>query len=152
VASADVQARRELLDDLAEAIDALGPALSALGAAYEQLDEQKADRLEEQLFQPVQRAYGRAKRTHAEFAARHGLRKREFQMRSPGLPSTGVKGFIEAAMDAVARAESELVTLQDSLAPIEYGDKELRAGLAEVRELMDGFSLRARAFVSVFGR
>ncbi len=38
-----------------------------LGSAYEQLDDQQADRLEEQLFRPVQRAYGRAKRTHAQF-------------------------------------------------------------------------------------
>jgi hypothetical protein len=77
---------------------------------------------------------------------------REFQLRSPGLPSTGVKGFIDVAMDAVGQAESELVTLQDSLMPIEYGDPELRAGLAEVREAIDGFGLRARGFVRVFGR
>ena len=49
-------------------------ALAALGAAYEQLDEHNADRLEAELFGPVQRAYGRAKSTHAQFADRDGLR------------------------------------------------------------------------------
>ena len=75
-------------------------------------------------------------------------------MRSPGLhPPHGVKGFIEGGDGRGGPCrEAKLVTLQDSLTPIEYGDKELRAGLSEVRELMDGFSQRARAFVSVFGR
>jgi hypothetical protein len=152
MASADVQARRELLDALGEAIDDLAPALAALGAAYEQVDEQTADRLEEDLFRSLQRAYGRGKRTHAEFAARYGLRGREFQTPSPGVASTGVKGFIEVAIGAVAQAEAELSALQDSLMPIEYGDTELRAGLAEVRELLSGFSRRARGFVSTYGR
>jgi hypothetical protein len=152
MANTDVEARRELLDALAEATNALGAALAALGAAYEQLDDQQADRLEEHLFRPVQRAYGRAKRTHAEFAGRHGLPGREFSVPSPGVPSTGVKGFIENAIDAVDRAEAELVSLQDSLMPIEYGDPELRAGLAEVRGTIAGLTERANGFVRTFGR
>lgn len=152
MAQTNVEAREHLLDALAEAIDALASALASLGAAYEQLDDQQADRLEEQLFRPVQRAYGRAKRTHAGFAARHGLPGREFKMPSPGVPSTGVKGYIENAVDAVARAETDLVALQDSLMPIEFGDEELRAGLNEVRELIAGLSQRARGFVRTFGR
>ena len=51
-----VEARQRLLDALAEATDCLAQALESLGAAYEQLDDQQADRLEEQLFLPVQRA------------------------------------------------------------------------------------------------
>jgi hypothetical protein len=148
----DAEARQQLLDALAEATDQLARALVALGAAYEQLDEQQADRLEEQLFLPVQRAYGRAKRTHATFAARHGLPDREFAMPSPGLPSTGVQGFIQTAVDAVGAAETELVALQDSLMPIEVGDADLRAGLTEVRRLIDGFSQNARGFVRTVGR
>jgi hypothetical protein len=148
----DVQARQQLLDALGEATDDLAKALAALGAAYEQLDEQQADRLEEELFRPVQRAYGRAKRTYSEFAGRHGLVAREFTSPSPGLPSTGVKGFIDDAVGAVAHAETELVALQDSLMPIEVGDPELRAGLSEVRQLIDGLSPHARAFVRTFGR
>src|SRR3712207_8397736 len=55
-----------------------GVALAALGAAYDRLDEAAADRLEEQLFRPVQAAYGRAQRTYAGFAERHGLPGRSF--------------------------------------------------------------------------
>jgi hypothetical protein len=148
----DLEARQQLLDGLAQATDQLGVALAALGAAYELLDERQGDRLEEELFRPVQHAYGRAKRTHAEFAARHGLAGREFTTPSPGVPSTGVKGFIQDALDAVDRAEHELVALQESEIAIEVGDVELRAGLAEVRRLIDALSQRARAFVSTFGR
>lgn len=152
MAGSDVIARKELLDALAGATVALGAALASLGAAYEQLDDQQADRLEGELFRPLQRAYGRAKRTHAQFAARHGVAGREFSDASPGPVSTGVKGFIENAIDGVARAESQLVSLQDSLTPIEFGDPELRAGLAEVRQLIAGFTQHARAFMRTFGR
>jgi hypothetical protein len=148
----DAEARQQLLDAVAEATDALGGALASLGAAYEQLDEQQADRLEEELFRPVQRAYGRAKRTHAEFASRHGLSGREFTMPSPGVPSTGVRGFVQNAVDAVERAESELVAVQESSIAIEVGDVELRGGLAEVRRLIDGLAQHARDFVRSFGR
>jgi hypothetical protein len=148
----DVETRQQLLDALGEATDYLGQALVALGAAYEQLDEQQADRLEEQLFRPVQLAYGRAKRTYTEFARRHGLIAREFTTAAPGLPSTGVKGFVEQAVEAIGQAENELVALQDSLMPIEVGDPELRAGMSEVRRLIDGLSQQARGFVRTFGR
>ena len=71
----DAEVRQELLDGIGEAVDELGTALAALGTAYELLDERSADRLEEELFGPVQKAYGRAKRTYADFAARHRLRR-----------------------------------------------------------------------------
>lgn len=148
----NVEARQQLLDALAEATDHLAQALAWLGSAYEQLDEQQADRLEEQLFRPVQRAYGRAKRTHAQFAGRHGLSGREFGTPSPGVPSTGVKRFIGNAVEAIGRAESELVALQDSLMPIEFGDPDLRAGLTEVRQLIGGLSQQARELMRTFGR
>ena len=93
------EARQELLDDLAVATDDLGAALAALGAAYEQLDEASADTLEEELFRPVQVAYGRAQRTHADFAQRHGLPSPTFAPASAGLPSQGLKGFLERAVD-----------------------------------------------------
>src|SRR4051794_13078596 len=112
------EAREQLLDEIATATDAIGRALAALGAAYEQLDEQSADRLEEQLFRPVQVAYGRARRTHAGFAERHGLPGRTFDAATAGLPSQGVRGFIEGAEDAVAEAETVLVELQDSMRPV----------------------------------
>ena len=148
----DAEARRDLMAALGEATDELGRALSALGAAYEQLDEQRADRLERELFVPVQRAYGRAQATHARFAERHGEPARQFATPGPGAPSTGVKGFIDDALAALEGAERELVALQDSLMPIEVGDAELRAGLTEVRQLIDGVAPRARDFVRTFGR
>ena len=127
------EARQELLDEFAEAIERIGLALAALGAAYEQLDEHNADRLEAELFGPVQRAYGRAKSTHAQFAERHGLPGRAFATPEPGIPSIGARGFIDDAVDAAAEADSALGELQDSSLPTEVGDVELRAGLAEVQ-------------------
>jgi hypothetical protein len=146
------EARQELLDTIAEAADELAVALAALGDAYEQHDEQTADRLEDELFGPVQRAYGRAKRTHTEFAQRHGLPERAFAPGRQQPPSAGVKGFLEAAADAVDQAEAILVELQNSMSPVEVGDAELRAGLAEVRELNGSALERAEHFISRFGR
>jgi hypothetical protein len=146
------EARQQLLDELANATDEIGFALASLGAAYEQLDEARADELEEALFRPVQLAYGRARRTHSEFASRHGLPSREFNQRSAGLPSTGAKGFIDNAVVAVGKADTALATLQDSLLPVEVGDAELRSTLAKLRELVGGVGRRARELVRVIGR
>lgn len=147
-----LEARQQLLDTLAEATDDIGSALTSLGAAYEQLDEYHAGELEEKLFRPVQLAYGRARRAHAGFAGRHGLADRKFEPPTPGLASIGAKGFIDSAMVAVGRADSALATLQDSLLPVEVGDPELRAALAELRELVGGLARQARDVVRMFGR
>ena len=146
------EARQELLDTIAEAADEIGVALAALGAAYEALDDDTADALEEQLFRPVQVAYGRARRTHTGFAERHGLPTRTFEPVSAGLPSQGVRGFIDRAVDAVAEADDILAELQDSMRPVEVGDAELRAGLSEVRELAGTVQERARQLVRRLGR
>jgi hypothetical protein len=146
------QARRELLDDVASATDDLGVALAALGAAFEQLDDYNAERLEEELFRPVQVAYGRAQRTHREFADRHGLPTRTFDAASAGLPSLGVKGFLDAAVSATVRADRTLTQLQDSMRPVEVGDAELRAGLSEVRRLVGDVPRRATELVRGLGR
>jgi hypothetical protein len=147
-----VEARQQLLDTLAQAIGEIGFALASLGAAYEQLDVQHADELEEELFRPVQLAYGRARRIHAEFAGRHGGTTPEFAASSPGLPSTGAKGFIDNAVVAVGKADNALAGLQDSLLPVEVGDPELRAGLAELRGLVGDLAQRAREVVRTIGR
>jgi hypothetical protein len=152
MAYATEEARQELLDAVAEATDQIAVALAALGAAYEQLDEQSADRLEEELFRPVQVAYGRARRTHAGFAERHGHPARAFAPASAGLPSQGVKGFLDRALEGVEDAEGTLVDLQDSMRPVEVGDAELRAGLAEVRALLGELPERLHRFQSTFGR
>jgi hypothetical protein len=146
------EARQELLDTLGEAVDDIAVALAALGEAYEQLTTVPADRLEEELFRPVQAAYGRAKRTHAGFAERHGLPVRTFTPATPGRPSTGIRGFVDSAVDSAAEADAVLAELQDSMMPVEVGDAELRAGLAEVRELLGHVRARAREFVRTLGR
>jgi hypothetical protein len=152
MAYSTAEARQELLDDVAQAIDQLAVALGALGEAFEQLDDYNAEQLEAELFRPVQRAYGRAQRTHADFAARHGLPGRTFVPASPMLPSNGAKGFVAAAVDAIHEADTTLVTLQDSMRPVEVGDADLRAGLSEVRRLIADLPSRAARLVRVFGR
>jgi hypothetical protein len=104
------EARQQLLDTVAEATDEIGVAIAALGAAYEQLDDDTADTLEEELFRPVQAAYGRARRTHSGFAERHGLPTRTFEPASAGLPSQGVRGFLDRAMEAVSYTHQTLPT------------------------------------------
>jgi len=146
------EAQQELLDSVAEAADEIGFALASLGDAYEQLDEQTADTLEAQLFGPVQAAYGRLKRTHAESARRHQLASRTFEPQAGGLPSVGAKGLIDQAVEAVGRADSMLAAVQDSPFLIEVGDVELRAGLTETRELLGGVGGRARELERTLGR
>jgi hypothetical protein len=145
-------ARQGLLDTVAVAIEQLGLALAALGEAYEQLDEQSAERLEGELFRPVQVAYGRAQRAYGSFAERHELPGRTFLPAIPGAPSSGARGFIDSAVDAVASADRALSELQDSMAPVEVGDAELRDGLREVRELIGPLNVSARNFVRTLGR
>ena len=101
---------------------------------------------------PLQRAYGRAQRTHAGFAERHGLPTRTFAPGAGGAPSRGVRGFVDDATAAVTEADARIAEMQDSLRPVEVGDAELRAGLSEVRRLIADVPARARAFVRVLGR
>ena len=97
-------------------------------------------------------AYGRAKRTHAEFAGRHGLEAATFEPQPTGLPSQGAAGFVAAAVEAADAADRGLAGLQDSMLPVEAGDEELRAGLKSVREPLAGVPGKARAFLSGLGR
>jgi hypothetical protein len=146
------EAREQLLETLGEAADQLALALACLGEGYEQLDDNAADGLESQLFRPVQVAYGRAKSTYSDFAERHGLPGRVFDPRSPGVQSQGAKVFIERAVEAAGQADREIAALQDSMLPVEAGDAALRAGLSEVRELIDDLPARARELVRTLGR
>lgn len=146
-------ARRELLETVAKAASELGLASAYLSEAYEQLDEDSGDRLEEQCFRPVQTAYGRAKRAQTEFAARHGLQPAAgFEHQPAGLPSQGAAAFIERAVEAVGAADRTLAGLQDSMLPVEAGDEELRAGLKSIREPLGGVPDRARQFLRGLGR
>jgi hypothetical protein len=59
---------------------------------------------------------------------------------------------VDNAVASAADADAVLADLQDSMMPVEVGDPELRAGLAEVRELLGGVHARAREFVRTLGR
>ena len=146
------EGRKELLDALGDATDSLALAVASLSEAYELLDETTADRLEEQLFRPVQQAYGRARRAHAEFSAAHRMALRSFAPRGGGVPSTGVKGFVEHAVEAVEDADNALGELQDSMLPVEVGDRTLQDGISEVRRLIGDVPARAQQLIRAFGR
>jgi hypothetical protein len=146
------QGRQQVLDTLAAAADQAGAALAYLGEAYEQLDDYAAERLEEGLFRPVQLAYGRARRVHAEFADRHGLPSRSFEPQTPSVRAHDAKGIIDSAIEAIGRADSALAGLQDSMLPIEVGDPALRAGLEQVRVLLGAVPERARQLERTLGR
>jgi hypothetical protein len=146
------EGREQVLGDLAVAIEQIAESLAALGEAYEHLDVDTADVLEEQLFRPVQSAYGRARRTYSEFANRSNLRGRTFEPHSPGVQSQSVQALIERAVDAAHDADQSIAELQDSMLPVEVGDPELRAGLSQVRETLSSVPLRARTLVRTVGR
>ena len=146
------EGREQVLGDLAFAIEQIADALAVLGEAYEQLDEHAGDVLEEKLFRPVQSAYGRARRTYSEFAARSGLAARAFEPHSPGPAHQTVQSLIERAVDASHDADQSIADLQDSLLPIEVGDTELRAGLSAVRETLTTVQRSARDLVRTVGR
>jgi hypothetical protein len=146
------EARQELLETVAEAANELGLASACLAEAYEQLDEQSAEKLEEECFRPLQLAYGRAKRTHTEFAGRHALQAAAFDQQATGLASQGAAAFIARAVEAAGAADRTLAGLQDSMLPVEAGDEELRAGLTAVREPLGGLTGKAREFLRRLGR
>ena len=146
------EAREQLLEDVADATDQLALAVAALTEAYEELDEQTADRLEEELFRPVQHAYGRLRRTHADFAERHRLPTRTFEPSSGGMHSGDPRVYVDRAVDAIERADQGLADLQDSMMPVEVGDRELREGLSEVRETIAPLPSRARRLMRAQGR
>jgi hypothetical protein len=137
---------------VAGAADRLAVALGLLSGAYELLDERSAEQLEEQIFRPVQVAYGRLRRTHSEFAARSGLPGRDFAPAPEGAPARGLQGLLDSAVSEVLAADGELGTLQDSMLPVEVGDPELRGGLQDVRSRLSGVSPAARGLMRTFGR
>jgi hypothetical protein len=145
-------ARRQLLDDLAEAVDQLGVALASFSEAYEEVDEHTAETLEDTLFRPVQAAYGRARRTHAEFAQRYGLPTRAFDAGAPGLHSADPRVHLQRAIEAIERADHVVAEMQDSMLPVEVGDRELRDGLTETRELIAAVPANGRQLLRLIGR
>jgi hypothetical protein len=145
------EGRQELLDELAAAIAAIGVAIALLTEAYELLDEQSGDLLEEQLFRPAQAAYGVAKRTHSSFASRYGLPSREFNADVDIRPTTA-GDLVERAVDELINADDTIASLQDSLLPVEVGDPEVRAGLSQVRETIAPLPARSQNLTRTLGR
>jgi len=145
-------ARIQLLDQLAEAVDQLAIALASLGEAYELVDELTGELLEDRLFRPVQAAYGRARRTHSEFAQRHQLGERAFAPGSPGAHSADPRVHLDRAIAAIERADHVIAEMQDSMLPVEVGDRELRDGLTETRELIAAAPGNGRQLLRTIGR
>ena len=148
----EIEARQQIIGDLAVAIDQIALAVACLSEAFEQLSDDKADQLEAELFRPVQKAYGLARRTKDGFGRRYGLGGPAPEVLSPGLASQGVKALVERAVEAAGTADMTIAELQDSMLPIESGDAELRQGLAQVRELLAGLPVGARDFLRTLGR
>jgi hypothetical protein len=148
----DLEVRQGLLDTIGESIDQLGAALAALGVAYELLDERSQDRLEDELFGPVQKGYGRAKKTYADFATRYKLDAATFAQPGSSSGSRDLRRFLDTAVEAVDEAEEILIHLQDSGQTVDYGDAELRAGLAGVREIISHVRENSRQFLRTLGR
>ena len=146
------EARQQLLDDIASAADQLALSVAALTEAYEELDEQTADHLEAELFRPAQLAYGRLRRTHAEFAERYSLPGRTFERSSGGQHSGDPRVYVDRAVEAIESADQILAELQDSMLPVEVGDRELRAGLSETRETIAQLPAKARRLMRAQGR
>lgn len=146
------EGRKQLLEGLAAAAEATGGALAALGEAHELLDERNAERLENELFAPVRRAYAVLGRTRSQFAARSGLEDIEPAAQPRPAPSHGARGLLEEAAEAIAGADAELAELQDSMLPVEVGDAELRGAIASARELLDPVRRGVRGLLRTLGR
>jgi hypothetical protein len=151
MAYTNAEGRQRLLDELGSATEAIGMAIAMLGEAYELLDDQTADRLEELLFRPAQAASGRAKRTYGEFAERHGFPPRPFAV-GTATHASGARGHIDHAVEAIQRADAELGELQDSMLPVEVGDAAVRAGISETRGLLSALPRAAHELERTLGR
>jgi hypothetical protein len=145
-------ARRQLLDQLDQAVDQLAVALALLGEAYEAVDERTAATLEEQLFRPVQAAYASARRTRSGFAARHGLDAAGSPSAATAAHSADPRVHLERAIEAIERTDHVIAEMQDSMLPVEVGDRELRDGLTDVRELIASAPASGRRLLRLIGR
>ena len=124
----------------------------ASAKAFELLATGSADRLEDELFRPVQKAYVRTKRTRTGFAQRVARETDEPELEARRPAVAGRKGLHPAGVAAATQADLILSELQDSMMPVEGGDAELRAGLSEIRELLSPVRVSAGAFLRTLGR
>ncbi|MBV9605070.1 MAG: hypothetical protein JO027_08185, partial [Solirubrobacterales bacterium] len=96
--------------------------------------------------------YGRLRRTHAEFAERYGLPGRAFERSSGGQHSGDPRVYVERAVEAIERSDQILAELQDSMLPVDVGDRELREGLSESRSAIAELPARAQRLMRAQGR
>src|SRR5262249_60659988 len=108
--------------------------------------------LDAELSRPGRAASGRLRRTPAEFAERHRLPIRTFASSSGGAHSGDPRVYVERAVEAIETADQSLADLQDSMMPVEVGDRELREGLSDVRETIADLPARARRLMRAQGR
>jgi hypothetical protein len=147
------EARESMMEDVGRALEQLAFALACLGEAYELVDENSADRLEENLFRPVRSAYAQARRALSGFAARHELQTAPAsQPDSSGLHSSDPRVYLERAIEASSQADATIAELQDSMLPVEVGDQELRQDLSGVRALLDRVPAQGQALLRTLGR
>lgn len=146
------EAVERILSDLGTAIERTAISLACLGGAFEVLTAAPGERLEDELYRPVQKCFGRGQRAHSHFAERTGNPTVRFDLPEPGVASQGARAYVERAVVAAANADRALSELQDTMLPIEFGDAELRAALAEMRELLAPLPLSAREFLRTLGR
>jgi hypothetical protein len=152
VAYTSESARLQLLDQLDQAVGHLSVAVGALGEAYEAADERTADELEERLFRPVQGAYGRARRTRSGFAQRYRLSPDPVVENRASAPSADPRIHLERAIQAIEATDQVVAEMQDSMLPVEVGDRELRDGLTEIRELIAPAPAQGRQLLRLIGR
>ena len=146
------EAVEQILADLGTALERNAVALSCLGGAFEVLTTAPGEKLEDELYRPVQKSFGRGQRAHSAFAEKTGNPTVKFELPDPGAASQGPRSYIDRAVVAAANADRALSDLQDTMYPIEFGDADLRAGLAEMRELLAPLPVAAREFVRTLGR
>jgi hypothetical protein len=146
------EGRQKLLDDLVAAAEEIALALSYVGHAYDLLDEPTGDKLEAELFGPLQLAYAGAQKTHSGFAQRFAMKEHKFTAGEAGLPSDGAYVLVANAADAAAQADDLLAEIQDSMLPVEVGDQQLRAELAAIRSRLAPLPSRAETFLRTLGR
>ena len=146
------EGRRQLLDEVDGAVGELSLALACLTEAYEALDEDTADRLEAEMFRPVQAAYGRVRRARSEFAERYGVGAGDADPSPAAVGVQDTRRYVERAIEAAEAADQQIAELQDSMLPVDVGDSEVRAGLAETRTLIADVPAQGRRLLRTLGR
>lgn len=145
------EGRLQILEDTAGAVAQLALAIEQLGEAYDHLEEHAAERMEDSVFRPLQAAYGQLRRARTEFAARHNLTASEPPPGTTPAPHDA-RTALESAADSIEAADEIVSELQDSLLPVEVGDRELRTALSQVRTVLGPLPGACDQLIRTFGR